>query len=160
MKKTLVPIALAFALIAVAPAAFGNANGTLTVQASVAANCTISAATLNFGAYDPVVTNAAGGSDLLGATTMNVTCTKGFVPVITTATAGGAMTSTPAGFTLNYLLYSDSGRTTSFLSPGFSMPASSTARTAQTLNIYGKVAKDQDVGVAAYNGTILVTVNF
>src|ERR1039458_7159381 len=52
MKKSLIPIALAFALIAVAPAAFaGSAPGTLTVTASVAANCTISAARRGFGAY-------------------------------------------------------------------------------------------------------------
>ncbi len=53
MKKTLIPVALAFALIAIAPAAFAaTANGTLTVNASVTANCTIGAGTLNFGAYD------------------------------------------------------------------------------------------------------------
>lgn len=160
MKKTLIPIALAFVLVAVAPAAFGNANGALTVTAGVAANCTISAATLGFGPYDPVAANALAGSDLDAQTTMSVTCTKGFIPVIMTATPGGAMASTPAGFSLNYLLFSNSGRTTSFVNPGFAMPASSTSRTAQTLIIYGRVPKDQDVGVAAYSGTISVTVNF
>lgn len=160
MKKTLVPIALAFALISVAPAAFAlTANGTLTVTAGVAANCTISAATLGFGAYDPVVANAATGSDLDAATTMSVLCTKGVIPNITILTAGGAMASTPAGFSLNYLLFSNSGRTTSFV-PGFTMGASASNKTAQTLNIYGRIPKDQDVGVAAYSGTISVTVNF
>lgn len=155
MKKALVPIALAFALIAVAPAAFAaTANSTLTVQASVAANCTISNATLNFGAYDPVV-----GSALDGQTTMDVACTKGFAPIITILTVGGTMTSTPAGYTLNYLLYSDFLRTTSFVSPGLLMPPAP-SKAAQTLTIYGRITGGQDVGVAAYSGNIQVTVNF
>lgn len=154
MKKILIALA-AIGIIAVAPAALaGSAPGTLTVQASVAANCTIAAATLNFGAYDPVVTNAT--ADLDGSTTMAVACTKGVNPNITTATAGGAMTG--GGYSLNYLLYSDSGRTTSFVS-GFSMGAAPN-KNARDLNIYGRVAAGQDVGVSAYSGTITVTVNF
>ncbi len=160
MKKTLIPIALAFALIALAPAAFAASTpGTLTVTASVAANCTISNATLAFGAYDPVSANASTGIDLDAQTTMSVLCTKGVTPTISTATAGGAMASTPAGFSLNYLLFSNSGRTTSFVTP-FSLGASASNKTAQTVTIYGRVAKDQDVGVAAYSGTTTVTVNF
>ncbi len=156
MKKSLVPIALAFALIAVAPVAFaGSQAGTLTLNSSVAANCTIGAATLNFGAYDPVVTNTA--SPLDGSTTMAVACTKGVAPNITTATAGGAMTG--GGDTLNYLLYSDTGRTTPFTGTGFTMPAAA-GKAPQNLTIYGRVPGGQDVGVASYTGTIAVTVNF
>lgn len=160
MKKTLIPIALVFALVAVAPAAFAaTATGTLTVTASVAANCTISGATLIFGAYDPVAANAATGIDLDAQTTMSVLCTKGVTPTISTAAAGGAMASTPAGFSLNYLLFTTAGRTTSFVTP-FSLGVSGSNKTAQTVTIYGRIAKDQDVGVAAYNGTTTVNVNF
>jgi spore coat protein U-like protein len=161
MKKTLIPIALAFALIALAPAAFAaTASGTLTVQASVAAKCTITAATLNFGAYDPVVTNAAAGVDLDGSTTMAVACTKGFDPVITIPLAGRSMTG--GGDTLNYLLFSDGARTASFgetLATGFHMGAAP-SKVARNVTLYGRVPKDQDVGVAAYSGTIQVSVNF
>src|ERR1035437_1725389 len=101
MKKSLVPIALAFALIAVAPAAFANASGTLTLNSSVAANCTIGAATLAFGAYDPVVTNASAPLD--GSTTMTVACTKGFIPTIGIPAAGRAITH--GSDTLTYELY-------------------------------------------------------
>ncbi len=155
MKKLLIGAA-AFALIALAPAAFaaGSATGTLTVNASVAANCTIGAGTLNFGAYDPVVTNSATALD--ASTTMAVACTKGVNPSITTATPGGAMTG--GGDSLNYLLFSDSGRLTSFV-PGFSMGAAP-GKASRNLNIYGRVASGQDVGVAAYSGTITFTVNF
>lgn len=156
MKKTLIPIALAVALIALAPAAFAaTASSTLTVQASVAANCTIAAATLNFGAYDPVVVNDSANLD--AQTTMAVACTKGIAPKITTATAGGTITG--GGNTLNYSLYSDNGRSTSFVAPGFTMPAAP-GKAPQTLTIYGRIPGGQDVGVAAYSGTISVTVNF
>jgi spore coat protein U-like protein len=155
MKKSLVPIALAFALIAVAPATFaGSTPGTLTVNASVAANCTISAATLNFGAYDPVVTNDVANLD--ATTTMNVACTKGIAPKITAALGG---TITNGTDTLNYLLFSNTGRITTFVSPGFTMPAAP-GKAPQTLTIYGRIAGGQDVGVGAYTGTTLVTVNF
>ena len=158
MKKSLVPIALALALIAVAPAAFaaGSATSTLTLNSSVAANCTIGAAALNFGAYDPVVANLSANLD--GSTTMDVACTKGIAPIITTATAGGGMTG--GGDTLNYLLFSNAGLTASFVTPGFTMPAATTPA-AQTLTIYGRVPGGQNVGVAAlYTGTITFTVNF
>ncbi len=155
MKKTLAITALAFALVAIAPAALAaTATGTLTVNASVAANCTIGAGTLNFGAYDPVVTNAVAALD--GSTTMAVACTKGVNPSITTAAPGGAMTG--GADSLNYLLFSDSGRTTSFV-PGFSMGAAP-GKASRNLNIYGRIAGGQDVGVSAYTGTITFTVNF
>ena len=155
MKKTLIPIALAFALIAIAPAAFaGTAPGTLTVNASVAANCTISAATLNFGAYDPVATNDSANLD--AQTTMNVACTKGVAPKITAALGG---TITNGGDTLNYLLFSNTGRTTTFVSPGFTMPAA-LGKAPQTLTIWGRIAGGQDVGAGSFTGTTTMTVNF
>lgn len=160
MKKTLIPIALAFALITVAPAAFAAASATLTVQASVAANCTITAATLNFGPYDPVVTNALAGVDLDASTTMNVACTKGFIPIITIPLLGRTMTG---GLdTLTYLLFSDSARLVTFgetLLTGSTMTAALN-KLARPVTIYGRIPKDQDVGVSAYSGTIQVTVNF
>jgi spore coat protein U-like protein len=156
MKKTLIPIALAFALIAIAPAAFaGTAPGTLTVNASVAANCTISAATLNFGAYDPVVTNDSANLD--AQTTMNVACTKGVAPKITAA-LGGTITSGGAN-NLNYLLFSDTLRTLTFVAPGFTMPAAP-GKAPQTLTIYGRIAGGQDVAAGSFTGTTTMTVNF
>jgi spore coat protein U-like protein len=162
MKKTLIPIALAVALIALAPAAFAaTASGTLTVNASVAANCTIAAsATLGFGAYDPVVANSSTGIDLDASTTMGVACTKGFDPIITIPLAGRTITG--GGDTLNYQLFSDSTRLVAFgetLATGFHMGAAP-SKAARNVTIYGRIPKNQDVGVAAYTGTIQVSVNF
>jgi spore coat protein U-like protein len=157
MKKSLVPIALAFALIAVAPAAFGNASGTLTLNSSVAANCTISNATLNFGPYDPVVTNAA--TPLDGSTTMTVACTKGFIPTIGIPAAG--RTITHGADTLTYELYTDSpGGTVWGEGAALFTPPSAPGKGGTAYTIYGRIPGGLDVGVGAYTGTILVTVNF
>lgn len=151
--------ALAIAMAAVAPAAVAaTASSTLTVSASVAANCTITDATLSFGAYDPVGVNASSPKD--GSTTMSVACTKGVSPVITIPLVGRTMSG--GGDTLSYELYSDSARTTIFgetVPTGFSMGAAPN-KSPRTLNLYGRVPAGQDVGVASYSGTIQVTVNF
>ena len=56
MKKTLIPIALAFALIAVAPAAFAAAapRTRLNLSATVINNCSITTTPIGFGNYDPL----------------------------------------------------------------------------------------------------------
>lgn len=159
MKKTLVITALAFALVAIAPAAFAaTANGTLTVNASVAANCTISNATLNFGAYDPVVANAA--ADLPGSTSMTVACTKGVTATLGFAAAGGTITG--GGGTLNYTLWQDSGHATAFGPSGAGLLnlGAAPSKAGRPFTIYGLIPQNQDVPVASYTGTIQATVNF
>lgn len=70
------------ALVAVQPAhAAGSATSNLAVSASIAANCTISTTAVAFGAYDPVVANAATALNATGGVTIG--CTKGSAPTIT-----------------------------------------------------------------------------
>ena len=80
MKKTLVPIALAFALIALAPAAFAASPQTanLNLSATVINNCTISTTPVAFGNYDPL---SASPNDNSG--TVVITCTKNAATTIT-----------------------------------------------------------------------------
>src|SRR3954447_1192971 len=71
-------IILTIAVILVAPAVFAGSATTTNVDnvtATVANNCTISNFALTFGAYDPVVTNAATNLDTTAP--INVYCTKG-----------------------------------------------------------------------------------
>ncbi|MGH7683378.1 MAG: spore coat protein U domain-containing protein, partial [Vulcanimicrobiaceae bacterium] len=79
--------AAAISVIAIPARVHGaTTTGTMNVTASVAANCSFSGGTLAFGAYDPVVTNAAAGSDLKvtdSATALSISCTKGSVATIT-----------------------------------------------------------------------------
>src|SRR5437879_2466546 len=74
MKKTSL-LALMLVTLVAAPAFAGSANNNLTVQATVSANCTVSAATLSFGSYDPLVTHAA--TDLAAQQAVTLKCTKG-----------------------------------------------------------------------------------
>ena len=161
MKKTLVPIALALALIAVAPAAFAaSANSTLTVQASVAANCTIANATLNFGAYDPIVANATALLPLDNSTTITVACTKGFTPTIGLAAAGRTITN--GADTLTYELYKDVAGGVVWGDAGGALftPPSAPGKGGTAYTIFGRIAGGQDVSTGAYSGTIQATVNF
>jgi spore coat protein U-like protein len=160
MKK-LILTALALTLVAIAPAAFaGSAPATLTVQANVTANCTIAAATLDFGAYDPVVANATALLPKDGSTTMTVACTKGFIPTIGIPPAGRSITG--GGYTLTYELYKDvaGGVVWGDSGPALYTPASAPGKGGTAYTIFGRIAGGQDVGVAAYSGTIQVTVNF
>src|SRR3989449_10848895 len=54
----------------------GSSTGSLSITATVAQTCSVSAtSTLAFGAYDPVVANAA--SALTGTGSVSIKCTKG-----------------------------------------------------------------------------------
>lgn len=157
MKKILVPFALA--LIAIAPAAFaGTATGTLNVTASVANNCTIANATLNFGAYDPVVTNAV--SPLDNSTTITVACTKGFIPTIALATAARSITN--GSDSLTYDLYKDVAGGVVWGDTGGALftPPSAPGRSGTAYTIFGRIAGGQNVSAGAYTGSIVATVNF
>src|SRR5438034_6642043 len=67
--------ALALGLLCAAPAAqSGVSNSTLNVSMSVSNNCTITTSAVAFGAYDPVVANAAAPLD--GTGSVIVACTK------------------------------------------------------------------------------------
>src|SRR5262249_18576926 len=79
-------VALGFAPAAVA----ATATSTFTVQATVGAGCTISAANMNFGVYDPAGVNAQTPLDATGSLT--VQCAQGIQ-----ATIGLNQGTSPAG---------------------------------------------------------------
>src|SRR5690242_6619483 len=76
--------AATFAAPRMAPA--GTATGNMPVSATVSANCAFTTATLSFGAYDPISTNASSGTDLKvtdNTTALEISCTKGSSAPIT-----------------------------------------------------------------------------
>lgn len=138
--------------------AASNTNN-LAISTSVAANCVVSTGSVAFAAYDPVGTHAT--ADLDGAGTFTVSCTKGASGVTLALGTGsnGArkMKLTTGADLLAYELYSDSGRTTVFNSTSM---ATSTTKAAVTVNVYGRVTKNQDVAIGSYTDTVVATVNF
>ena len=110
MKRAILSLAV-LTLITV-PAFAGQQTANLNVTASVSAVCTISTVTVAFGAYDPVVTNAA--TDLNGTGTLTVACTKGAAATIDLGVgnnlSGGSRRMGSGTDFLNYALYKDAAR--------------------------------------------------
>ena len=165
------------AVVAGAPALAGSATQNLSVTASVAANCTISTSAVAFGAYDPVVANAA--TALNGNGSVTIACTKGSAPAITLglgANASGSqrnMKITGGGSdVLAYELYqpptTTPGDACSF--PGSTVwgtsvattftPTAPSSKAGRTYNVCGTVSAGQDVSVGSYQDTVVATVNF
>jgi spore coat protein U-like protein len=153
--------------------AASSPSASLSITASVAAKCSVSSTTaVAFGAYDPVVTNAATGVDLDGTGSVGIKCTPGngtSISMDSGANASGNQRRMqgPAGSSsafLNYSLFSDAARTTAW--GNGSNGASSLAITAstnaseRTFTVHGRVPKGQDVNVGNFSDTVQVTVNF
>jgi spore coat protein U-like protein len=155
------------------PAHCATATGNLGVGSSVTANCIIGTAAVAFGAYDPVVANAAVALTASGSIT--VACTAGSAPTITLglgANAVGAVRKMASGAErLVYELYQPptaaagvacGALTTIWGTAGANIftPTSPASKAARTYNVCGAIAANQDVGVGAYSDTVVASVNF
>jgi spore coat protein U-like protein len=165
MRRTLVVLA-GFAVVSITAQSRlsgQQASASLTVNATVSKNCTISTAPVNFGAYDPVA--ATGPLDAIG--TITVTCTKG-----ATAHVGLNAGSNSQGTTrrmsqsatayLTYEIYKDSARTTVWgntIGDNLDIGAAPN-RNPRTFTAYGRVPPAQDASVGTYTDTVMATVNF
>jgi spore coat protein U-like protein len=163
-------------LLSATPAQAGSQPANLAVTASIAANCTISTTAVAFGAYDPVVTNAA--TALNGTGSVIIGCTKGSAPTITLslgANASGAQRNMLNGSNtdlLAYQLYQPTNNTTpsTCTFPGTTVwgttganiftPLAPGSKASRTFMVCGTVAAGQDVSVGSYSDTVVATVNF
>ena len=163
MKRIILSLAV-LTLISI-PAFAGSATANLNVSASVSAVCTISTAPVAFGAYDPVVANAA--TDLNGTGTLTVACTKGASATIDLGNgnnlSGGSRRMSSGTDFLNYSLYKDAARTQVWgtgLAGGTTYTYNSASKVATAVTVYGKVPQNQDVTVGAYSDVVLATINY
>ena len=170
-------LGLGAVLIAPKAHAANTATANLAVSASVAANCTISTGALSFGAYDPVVTNAAAALNA-GNGSVTIACTKGSAPSITLDLGANAvstqrnMKNTANTDVLGYQLYQPPNTTpgTACTFPGSTVwgttvaqtftPTSPASKASRTYNVCGTVSGGQDVSVGTYQDTVVATVNF
>jgi spore coat protein U-like protein len=161
MKRRLAVSVLTAAALAVAlaagPARAGIDTSTLTVTANVVGTCTIDAATLAFGDYDPLL-----GRDAEG--TVTVRCTHGtdYSIGLGGTNADRAM-SGPNGDTLNFDLYTDAARIEAWenaTTVGGTATIAAGGLTAYTETVYGRIPAGQQVSTGAYNGTVAMTVDF
>ena len=171
MKRILL-LAVALLALAAAPALAGSANNNLTVQSTVIANCTVTAATLSFGNYDPLVANAA--ADLDASQALSIRCNKGTAATSIDMDSGLNFSGTRRmriGATANFLgyeIYKDAGRTSLWGTGAVNgvVPDASTSKNSDltvgggALTAYGRVPQNQDANVGAYSDTVKVTINF
>ncbi|MEO8215868.1 MAG: spore coat U domain-containing protein [Acidobacteriota bacterium] len=130
------------------------------VSASVAANCTINATDMVFGAFDPL---AAANVD--STSTVTITCTKGNGATIDMNLGNNAANATlttramsngSAGY-LDYQLYSDSSRLAVWTS--FSSGAAP-SKAARPFTVYGRIPAAADAPSGTYGDVVRATVNF
>lgn len=161
MKRRLAVSLLTAATLALAlaagPARAGSDTADLTVTANVVGSCTIAAATLDFGDYDP----AAGA---IASTDILVTCTNGTTySIALEGTNADRSMSGGAGESLNYDLFSDAARTVAW---DFSTPVSATATnpaagpSVYPVPVYGLIPAGQPVSTGVYGDVLTMTVNF
>lgn len=162
-------LGLAGALVFVGAAHAQTATDNLEVSAIVSDNCSISAGSIDFGAYDPVTTNAE--TALVGQGTLSVTCTSGAATTITLSEGANADTgSDPAlplrrmvADTVNFLdysLYSDEPQTLIW-GVGETVDVEHVGTgVEEPFTIYGSVAPGQNVPSGLYADTVVATVNF
>jgi spore coat protein U domain-containing protein, fimbrial subunit CupE1/2/3/6 len=163
MKRAILSLAV-LSLISL-PAFAGSQTANLNVTASVSAVCTISTVTVAFGAYDPVVANAA--TDLNGTGTLTVACTKGAAATIDLGVgnnlSGGSRRMASGTDFLNYALFKDAARTQVWGTPlagGTTLTYNSASKASTSITVYGKVPQAQDVTVGAYSDVVVATINY
>lgn len=165
MKRTILSLMVLTAIVISAPAFAASATANLNVSASVAAVCTITTSPVAFGAYDPVLANAA--TDLTATGSVNVACTKGTPATIDLGNggnfSGGSRRMASGTDFLNYALYKDAARTQvwgSGLAGGTTMAYVAATKASTPITVYGTVPQNQDVTVGAYNDVVLATINY
>lgn len=147
----------------------GTDTDNLAVSASVTANCIISTTAVAFGGYDPIVSNKSSALDGVGS--VEVTCTNGADYTVGLGQGGNADTgsseaaplrrmSDGGSSFLSYALYSDSGRTTVWGNDAASDVDGIGTGLEQSLDVYARVAQDQNVIEGSYSDTVVATVTF
>ncbi|MEO6918441.1 MAG: spore coat U domain-containing protein [Collimonas sp.] len=149
----------------------GTATATMTNIVTISNDCSIS--TIGFTTtYDPIVANATTNQDVTASVT--TTCTPGAAPVITLGQGAnpgtGSTDAAPVrrlssgGGTptyLNYALFSDTGRSTTWGNTAPTAPSSTTATGAATpVTIYARVPAGQSGVATTFTDTVVATVTF
>ena len=171
------PLEIAFAaalLVEAGPLAAASATASLSVTVTVSSNCQISASSVAFGTYDPVLANFA--APVTGTGGVTITCTRGTSASLTLgpgANSSGSARRMRGGTSfITYELYmpaSESpGAPCSFASPrvwgaagdGVFTPSSAPSRDPRSYNVCGRIPEAQDVLAATYFDAVVATANF
>jgi spore coat protein U-like protein len=146
------------------PATAGSKDTSLTVNATVSANCSISAAPVNFGPVDTLTATAVDGT---GGVTVTCTNGTGWTAAADIGAGSGASFATrrmtSSGNTLNYTLFTDSNRSIIWGDgTGVTATVGNTGSgAAQVFTVYGRVPGGQSSAPAgSYSDTVNVTITY
>lgn len=139
----------------------GTATKTFTSSATVVSNCTLSAATLDFGSAGVLTTNLDAGSSL------NLLCSN-TVPYTISLNGGNAGATDPTqrkmssgANQLTYGIYRDSARTLPWGSTSGTNTVGGTGTgTSQAINAFGRVPSQTTPAPGAYQDSVVVTVTY
>jgi spore coat protein U-like protein len=161
LKVVIVAVSMMmFATVAMAQA--GSVDGNGTVEATVAGRCVLDAPfAIDFGEYD-VFTNETVDLDADGS--VEYRCTQGVdTHKVYVATNFGAMDRAGGGGTLDFALYSDTGRTSLFpttFGTGLDGAGAGGVTGGYIIEIFGRVPMNQDVPAGDYSATVVVSVDW
>ena len=139
-----------------------TATSTFTVQMTVTSSCVInSASTLNFGSQGVLVANVDNTSTLQVQCTNTTPYNIGLDAGQGTGATVAVRKMTNGASTINYSLYSDSGRTTVWGNTvGTNTIAGTGSGGSQSYTVYGRVPPQTTPAAATYTDTITVTVTY
>jgi spore coat protein U-like protein len=149
-------------LQAVSPSFAATSTATFTVQVTIVATCTInSAATLNFGSQGVFTANVDQTSTVQVQCTNTTPYNVGLDAGLGTGATVAVRKMTSGGATVNYTLYSDSGRTTVWgTTIGTNTVAATGNGAAQSYTVYGRIPAQTTPAPGTYTDTVTVTVTY
>lgn len=158
---------LACTVIAPLATLAADATNNLSVTASVKASCAVDAASINFGAYDPIA-----DSGRTSQTNLKITCTKGHPATISlsnganyTAATGRQMADGNGNF-VAYDLYQGgfpgAGGTRFGTAAGETLAYVGAGKTQDTssVTVYAAIGSGQDAAAGTYTDTVTININY
>ena len=133
----------------------------VSVTATVVANCSLSVVDLNFGAMSTLASNA----DTTGSVTITCTNTTPYNIGLSAGTGTGATVAarkmTKGASTIVYSLYKNAGRTTVWGNTiGTNTTTGTGTGTGQTSTIFGRAPPQAIPAAGTYSDTVIVTATF
>jgi spore coat protein U-like protein len=146
----------------ISPSLSATTTSTFTVQVAITASCTInSAATLNFGSQGVLAANVDQTSVLQVQCTNTTPYNIGLNAGAGTGATVAVRKLTSGANTVNYSLYSDTGRATVWGNTvGTDTVAATGSGAAQSYTVYGRITAQTTPAPGTYTDTITVTVTY
>jgi spore coat protein U-like protein len=149
----------------------GSSTGNLNIQAEIANDCVITAATWDLGGYDPVNANLV--NPLQVASTIGLICTLSAAVAVTVTQGahptGASSDAVPArrmagtlhaGNLLPYNLYSDNAYSQIWQGPTGTGISYTGTGVAGTINIYASIPGGTNLPADTYTDLVVVTCNY